>query len=402
MIDELFKLLAAVGFNEPLHPPITHMPIGLVFGAAVFLAIAIFFKKKEFILTARHVSILAFVFAFPTILLGVIDWIHFYHAAMVTPIKVKIVLASIVLIVLGAGIIIGSEIKIRSWTMAILATIALVCVIGLGYFGAGIIYGRGMGQKAELPSAPATPRITLIQATGSGDIGLDEKLGEKVPLDIPLITETGSTILLKDALKGPTILTFVYYKCPNECSLLLAGLAESLRALTDRPGTVPNIITMSVAPDENIADVLKTRTIALATIQKPYPPDKWRFLRGNRESIRRLTDAVGFRFVKKGGDYDHPLCLIILSPEGKVSRYIMGSEFLPADLSISLLQASGGVVKPTVARALRFCFTVDPSSHKLVFNLLRVSATVIITFVGLFALYLVLSMRKRKTEGAKR
>jgi uncharacterized membrane protein len=133
-----------MGYSDPLHPPITHMPIGLTVGALVFFLCAYYFKQKNYILTARHVSILAFIFAFPTILLGVIDWIHFYHAALFTPIKIKIVLASILLIVLGTGIIIGSEIKVHSITMAILYIIAFFCVLGLGYFGSSIIYGRGL------------------------------------------------------------------------------------------------------------------------------------------------------------------------------------------------------------------------------------------------------------------
>ncbi len=149
MIDQFFQFLAKMGFGDPLHPPITHMPIGLTVGALVFFLSAFFFKQKHYILTARHISILAFIFAFPTILLGVIDWIHFYHAALFLPIKIKIVLASILLIVLGTGIILGSEIKVHSMTMAILYIIAFFCVFGLGYFGTSIIYGRGLLEKSS-------------------------------------------------------------------------------------------------------------------------------------------------------------------------------------------------------------------------------------------------------------
>ncbi len=144
MIDDLYRFLANIGFDEPLHPPITHMPIGLVTGALIFFLVAVIFKRKNLILTARHVSILAFIFAFPTIILGVLDWIHFYHAALITPIKIKMVLATAVIIILGAGIILGSEIKIHSMTMTVLLVLAFICAIGLGYFGAGLIYGRGL------------------------------------------------------------------------------------------------------------------------------------------------------------------------------------------------------------------------------------------------------------------
>ena len=164
MIDTMYQILAKFGFNEPLHPPITHMPIGLTVGALIFLLVAIFFKKKNLVMTARHVSILAFIFAFPTIILGVIDWIHFYHAALITPIKIKMVLAVVVLIVLGIGIIVGSEVKTHSVTMTVLYSIAFVSVIGLGYFGSGLIYGRGVEQQPQSQSEDQGPAV--VSASG--------------------------------------------------------------------------------------------------------------------------------------------------------------------------------------------------------------------------------------------
>jgi uncharacterized membrane protein len=151
MIDDLYTFLAKFGFNEPLHPPITHMPIGLAAGALIFLLVALMFNKKNMILTARHVSILAFVFVFPTVLLGVFDWVHFYHATLYTPIKIKMGLAAIAFVLLGAGIILGSEIKLHSIAMTVLYALTVVAMVGLGYLGAGIIYGRGMTIETHAP-----------------------------------------------------------------------------------------------------------------------------------------------------------------------------------------------------------------------------------------------------------
>jgi uncharacterized membrane protein len=147
MIDDLYVLLARFGFNEPLHSPITHMPIGLAVGALIFMLVAGFFKKKNLVLTARHASILAFIFVFPTILLGVFDWVHFYHATLFTPIKIKMALAGLALCLLGAGIILGSEIKLHTISLTVVYAAVCVVMIGLGYFGAGIIYGRGLEMK---------------------------------------------------------------------------------------------------------------------------------------------------------------------------------------------------------------------------------------------------------------
>jgi uncharacterized membrane protein len=170
MIDDLYALLVKLGFKEPLHSPITHMPIGLVAGALIFFLVAVIFKRKNLVLTARHASILAFIFAFPTIMLGVMDWIHFYHATLFVPIMIKMTLAGIALIVLGAGIILGSEIKLHTMTMTVLYVIAFIAMIGLGYFGSGIIYGRGLQIKAPKSSAVVTgsPMAANSADTGRG------------------------------------------------------------------------------------------------------------------------------------------------------------------------------------------------------------------------------------------
>jgi len=169
MIDDLYAILARFGFSEPLHSPITHMPIGLVVGALVFFLVAIIFKKKNLVLTARHASILAFIFVFPTILLGVFDWIHFYHATLYTPIKIKMGLATFAMLLLGAGIILGSEIKLHSIAMTVIYALTALVMVGLGYFGAGIIYGRGLeiNKPGQVVSAPA------VHGQHKGDIHND-------------------------------------------------------------------------------------------------------------------------------------------------------------------------------------------------------------------------------------
>lgn len=153
MIDGLYALLARLGFDEPLHSPITHMPIGLVVGALVFFLVAILFKRKNLILSARHASILALVFAFPTILLGVFDWMHFYHGVLMPAIKIKMGLAGGVLILLGAGIILGSEVKLKTIWMTVIYALSFVAVMGLGWLGAGIIYGRSIGTPTAATSS---------------------------------------------------------------------------------------------------------------------------------------------------------------------------------------------------------------------------------------------------------
>jgi mono/diheme cytochrome c family protein len=154
MIDALYRFLRNLGFTDPLHPPIVHVPIGLVIGALVFFAVALAFKRRQLVLTARHVSILALVFAFPSILLGAFDWIHFYRAAMIPAIRIKIVLAAALLVLLGLGIVLGGKGKSRSAAIMAIYALSFLDVVGLGYFGATLVYGQGTAlASAAVPAS---------------------------------------------------------------------------------------------------------------------------------------------------------------------------------------------------------------------------------------------------------
>jgi mono/diheme cytochrome c family protein len=166
MVDALYGLLNSVGFTDPLHALIVHMPMGLVIGAFLLVLIAILFNKSRLMLTARHISILAFVFVFPTILFGVFDWLHFFKGAMIPAIRFKIIFAAAVLVILAVGIIVGSGVKVRTVPAAVFAALAFVAVVGLGYFGGSLVYGGwaskarpAAGAAAASPANPAGEKV---------------------------------------------------------------------------------------------------------------------------------------------------------------------------------------------------------------------------------------------------
>ncbi len=174
MIDSLYQLIAKTGFTDPLHAPVTHIPIGLVIGAFLFFLVAVIFGRKNLITTARHVAILAFIFVFPTILFGVFDWLHFYKGALIQPIKMKMILASIVLVVLAIAIIIGGETKVHAPPMIVLYGIAFLAVIGLGWYGARLVPGvyamaAGGAAPAAQPAATTSTRAAAATAAPPGE-----------------------------------------------------------------------------------------------------------------------------------------------------------------------------------------------------------------------------------------
>jgi protein SCO1/2 len=234
--------------------------------------------------------------------------------------------------------------------------------------------------------------------TGS-EIGVEERPGALVPLEAPFTDEQGREVALGELIRGPTILILLYYRCANACDLLLLGTAEAVRGLSLEPGKDYTLLTVSLNEQETPAEARQAQRIALASIQKPFPPEAWRFLTGSAESIHELADAVGVRFQRRGEEIDHPLALVVLSPEGRVTRYLLGEEFLPLDLHLSILEAARGTIGPTVARVMRFCLRYDEQNHRLVFNTLKVSGIVILGLVAALVLFLALGGGRRRAGG---
>lgn len=271
------------------------------------------------------------------------------------------------------------------------ASLGLLALVLGAFLGAPAAFGQGGGASTAGP-------------------GMDEHLGAVVPLDTVFRDEQGATVRLGDVGRTPIILSLVYFRCPNACDLLLTGIAEALATVPAVPGKDYTAVTISIDEHEGPPDAQSAERIGLASIEavqgsapgKEFPATAWRFLTGSAASIAALADAVGFRFVRTGNDFDHPLGLVILSPQGKVVRYMNGASFLPADLKMALLEASTGTIGPTIGKVLRFCFRVDPKGRTLVFNTLKVTAVVTLAFAAGFVLYLVLSGRRRKAAAARR
>ena len=133
-------------------------------------------------------------------------------------------------------------------------------------------------------------------------------------------------------------------------------------------------------------------------MKNPSLKTTWRFLTGDKENIHQLTDAIGFHFKRQGQDFLHPVSLVILSPDGKITRYIYGTEFLPFDIKMALLEASEGRVGPTLSKVLRFCFSYDPKGRKYVFNTLKVTGIVTLLFALSLILFLVFKGKRKPIQ----
>lgn len=240
-----------------------------------------------------------------------------------------------------------------------------------------------------------TAQAHVEQPKDLSGIGIDEKLGQFIPLDLTFYDEKGNPVSLKQLIHTPLILAPVFYRCPNVCSFLLFNLTGVINKLPSEPGKEYQVWTVSFDETEKPDLAFEKKKMYLKMIEKPFPEDAWRFLTGDKENIHKLTDAIGFHFKKQGDDFLHPVTLVILSPDGKITRYMYGTEFLPFDLKMALLEASEGRVGPTLSKVLRFCFSYDPKGRKYVFNTLKVTGIVTLLFALSFILFLVFKGKKK-------
>lgn len=234
-------------------------------------------------------------------------------------------------------------------------------------------------------------------------IGIYEHLGNTIPLNLTFTDEYNHTKTLKEFIRSkPTVLTLNYYTCKALCSPLLTGVSNVLSLLDLTPYADYNVLTISIDPRDDYKTAFEKKQTHLKMIKKPFPPQAWSFLTGTQENINQITDSIGFKYEKriKDGivDYLHPGVIIVLSPNGKISRYLNGIDFLPFDLKLALLEANKERVGPTIAKTLLFCFAYDAKSKTYVFQAEKVIGILMFLIVAIFFIYLVKTGRKKEEK----
>lgn len=255
------------------------------------------------------------------------------------------------------------------------------------------------GHKAHSAAQKSTEHVHPVESAGdAGNVGLDEKLGARIPLNLVFRDEQGNPVNLADLVNKPTIIAPVYYRCPNVCHFLQGDLARVLPGIKLKAGEDYQVISFSFDETEPPELALRTRNTYYAAMKNPYPEQAWRFLTGDLETIHKLTDAAGFRFKRVGTEFLHPVVFFVVSADGMIVRYLHGTHIVPKDLTLALYEAKSGHVGTTIRKMVQYCFSFDPEQKTYVFNVLRVSATVILATLAIFALFLVFGGKKSKKD----
>lgn len=246
--------------------------------------------------------------------------------------------------------------------------------------------------------------LLLMVTIHADQLGVNEKLGVYVPLDLTFLDENGKSRTLKEYMDGkPTMITLNYFKCAGICGPQLADMAKMLSKLDLAENTDYKVLTISFAEDEPVELAKKKRAAYLNAITRDFVQDAWHFVIGENNSSGILAEKVGFTFKKDIGpngavSYIHPGTLIMLSPEGKVTRYLNGIGQLPFDVKMAVVEAGEGKVGPTIAKKLLFCFAYDPKGKTYIFKWEKVAGVVMTLMMLSFLVYLIMTSRRNEDD----
>ena len=236
---------------------------------------------------------------------------------------------------------------------------------------------------------------------GSDDpeIGVVEHLDKYLPTDIYITGLDSQKVLLSDLIDKPTVLNFVYFRCPGICSPLMEGLAEVMDHSDLIPDEDYQVLTISFDPTETLELAERKKTNYLNLVNKKEAINKgWKFFISDSASIAKATNAVGFRYKRTGNDFLHAASVMVISPDGKITRYLNGIYFLPFEFKMAIVEASKGQSGPTINKILQFCYSYDPVGQTYVLNVTKIAGSLILFFALVFFLILIFRPKKRITN----
>jgi len=269
----------------------------------------------------------------------------------------------------------------------LLATLAAAAVAAAAFLA------LAPGAAAQLASDPMQSvgvRPELLK-----QVGIDQKLNQSIPLDLTFRDEDGRTVALGQFFgQKPVVLTLVYYNCPMLCTQVLNGVESSLKELSTDIGNQYDVVTVSIDPTESHVLAKTKKEVYVGMYGRPGAAQGWHFLTGDEPQIKQLADAVGFRYAYDPDtkQFAHASAIMLLTPEGKISRYFYGIQYPTRDLRLGLVEASEGKIGSPVDQVLLFCYHYDPATGKyglLISHVIKAAGalTVLILGVGMLILF---------------
>jgi protein SCO1/2 len=228
------------------------------------------------------------------------------------------------------------------------------------------------------------------------EIGIVEHLDEFLPEDIFLTDENNQRVRLTDLIDKPTVINWVYFRCPGICSPLMEGIANVMEKSDMVPGVDYQVLTISFDPSETIDLGIRKKDNYLNLVNKKESISKgWHFFVSDSASIAKGTNATGFRYKKTGLDFTHAASICVVSPKGKITRYLNGTSFLPFEFKMAIIESSKGMSAPTINKIMQYCFSYDPIGKAYVLNVTKITGTLIIFIAFLFFMVLIFKPKRK-------
>jgi protein SCO1/2 len=264
-----------------------------------------------------------------------------------------------------------------------------------------------VGCALLLAASGASAQLADRVPTALEEVGVEEHLDAKLPLDVEFVDEMGSTVTLGSYYDGerPVILTLNYYRCPMLCGLQLNGVVDGMEQMDWTPGVEFEMVTVSIDPLETPELAKAKKQNYLKRYQRPAAARGWHFLTGRQSEIERLAETVGFGYSYdvESGQYAHPAVVFVATPDGRVARYLYGIEYPPKSLRLALMEASEGTIGSPLDQLIMYCYHYDPSRRRyapVAMNIMRLGggATALALGLSLGALWLRELRRRRRQE----
>jgi protein SCO1/2 len=261
------------------------------------------------------------------------------------------------------------------------------------------------GQKA--------PALDMLNMKGGDrpvslkEVTIEQRLNSQLPLDAEFRDETGKTVPLGSFFgKRPVVLALVYYDCPMLCTQILNGMVRAAKVLTFAPGKEYDVVAISFDARETAKLAAEKKAVYVKRYGHPETADGWHFLTGDVNSIKRVTEAVGFRYVwdVHTAQFAHASAIYVLTPQGRLSKYFYGIDYSPKDMRLGLIEASNNRIGNPVDQIMLFCYHFDPHAAKytvFALGLLRVAgAATVLTLGGFVFIMLRRESRQKGSQAA--
>jgi protein SCO1 len=258
--------------------------------------------------------------------------------------------------------------------------------------------------------APVQPSISLQDSNlkpalpgALAGVGIDQKLDQQVPLQLTFTNEAGASVPLSSFFHSgkPVILALVYYRCPMLCTQILNGLESSLKVVSFNPGQDFEIVAVSFDPKDTYELAAAKKMTYVKRYGRANTANGWHFLTGEPANIKALTDAVGYHYKYDAAtdQFAHASGIMIVTPDGRLSRYFYGVEYAPRDVRLGLVEASKNKIGSPVDQILLFCYHYDPATGKygaLAMNMVRLAGAGFVLVCG--AVLLIALKREKRGE----